>query len=353
MGRFSQSAVAYQAGPGPSGFQPSFPPLQPGPAVFEPIPGAFDPGFGYPRPISAASSLGPLLRDPATVASELLLEPSEIVPMGQVSPAAQWVSRGYANDVNSALSRLRRQVVQLKRDAGADLQGEQRQALSREADRVLDALDDFGERLVPGRSRASVADDYADVQARVLALSRDARASGLARSGTGDPARWLAMADERLSAMVSQGEGREVWEPVLVARAADNLVFLARDLMRQGEFGLSSGPGRRALQDDLNALTNAATFFRASVAAGSPRARLARDFVAVDEVWEHVVPGLERLNRDERQLLVPRAARVENVILDLHHRLGLTGTPARLEATAEPKLPVSTFNPVLPASAPR
>jgi hypothetical protein len=327
--------------------------LQPGPAVFEPIPGVFEPGFGWPRPIPATSSLGPLLRDPATVASELLLEPSELFFAGQESPAARWVSRGYANDVSSALSGLRRQVVQLKRDAMTDLQGEQRRGLSRAADGVLDALDDFGARLVPGRSRSAVAEEYAAVESRVRALARDARASGLANSGGGDPARWVAMADERLGAAVSQGEGREVWEPILVARAADNLVFLTRDLARQGEFGLSSEPGRRALQDDLNALTNAATFFRASVAAGSPRSRLARDFAAVDEVWARVAPSVGRLNRYERQLLVPRAARVENVILDLHHRLGLTGTPARLEATAEPKLPVSTFNPVLPASAPR
>jgi hypothetical protein len=300
------------------------------------------------------SELGPLLRDPATVASELLVDPSDPAFARRERPAAaRWTSQAYLNDVNSALSRLRQQVVQLRADMMSDLPPDQRRRLAREADSVLGALDDFGDGLRPGRRRTAVAEDYAAVQARVRALARDARAAGLSRSASDDSAGWVAMADQRLDEAVSRGGGRDGWEPALVARDSDNQVFLARDLDRQGEYGLSAAPGRRTLQDDLHALTHAAEFFRASVASGAPRRQLARDFETVEEVWGRVAPALARLNPAERQLLMPRARRVQDVILKLHERLGLAGTPRRLDVTAEPSQPARSSGPVLPASAPR
>jgi hypothetical protein len=316
-------------------------------------PRAILPAARAQEPVPAASELGPLLRDPATVASELLLEPSPPAVALPERPATRWASRAYTNDVGGALSRLRRQVVQLKQDITTDLRGDQRRWLSREADNALDALDDFESRLVAGRPRAAVSEDYAAAESRVRALARDARASGLGRSVSRDPAGWVAMADERLGEAVSQGEAREVWAPALVAREADNLVFFARDLERQGEYGLSAGPGRRALQHDLHSLTDAAEFFRASVAAGSPRARLAKDIAALEEVWARVASAVPRLNREERLLLAPRASRVEDMVFELHRRLGLAGAPAHVEATAEAAQPANGFGPVLPAAAPR
>jgi hypothetical protein len=137
-----------------------------------------------------------------------------------------------------------------------------------------------------------------------------------------------------------------------VARDSDSLVFFARDLERLGEYGLSAGPGRRAMQGELHGLTDAAEFFRASLASGSPRARLARDFADVEGVWERVAPDVARLTRPERQLLAPRADRVGDAVLKLHRRLGLTGTPPRLVAVAEPAAPVRSYGMVLPASPP-
>jgi hypothetical protein len=267
--------------------------------------------------------------------------------------AARWASRAYLNDVNSALSRLRQRVVQLKADMVSDLPADQWRRLAREADSVLGAPDDFADGLRPGRRRVAVAEDYATVQTRVRALARDARAAGLRRSASDDAAGWVAMADQRLDEAVSRGGDRDGWEPALVARDADNQVFLARDLDRQGEYGLSAAPGRRTLQDDLHALADAAEFFRASVASGAPRAQLARDFGAEEEVWARVVSALGRLSQAERQLLMPRARRVQDVILKLHSRLGLAGTRRRLDVTAEPSQPARSSGPVLPASAPR
>jgi hypothetical protein len=305
-------------------------------------------------PIPAASELGPLLRDPAAVASELLVEPAAPFATSQERPAARWANLAYVDEVSGALSGLRRQVVRLRRDITTELPGEQWRGLAREADDVLGALDAFGDHLVPGRPRAAVAADYAAVAARVRALARGARASGLGGSASGDPAGWVAMADERVSEAVAPGQGRETWEPLLVAREADNLVFLARDLERQGEYGLSAAPGRGALQDDLHALTDAAVFFRASVAAGSPPARLAWDFATAEQVWARVAPAVEGLSRAERLPLVPRATRVEDAIVRLHRRLGLAGTPARVGASAEPApRPAAVGGVSLPASAPR
>jgi hypothetical protein len=294
-----------------------------------------------PLPLPNPSDLGAPARDPATVASELMLEPPAPVVGIVERPPARWASLGYVNEVGANVSRLRRQVRQFKQDVTADLQGERRRELSRQADDVLDALDAFEGRLVVGMPRTTVYEDYAAVEGRVKALTRDARFVGLSRPAGRDSTQWVAMADEKLGEAVHQGQGREVWEPALVARESDNLVFLTRDLERKGEYALSAGPGRRTLQSDLHALSDAAEFFRASVAAGSPRSRLVQDFGPVAEVWGHVVPAVAGPTRGERLAVGPRASAVEDVILKLHRRLGLPGAPARLEANAEPAQPVN------------
>jgi hypothetical protein len=301
------------------------------------------------EPIPLPPPYGPLARDPATVASELLPDPAEPLPPPVERPAPRWASRGYVNDVGGAASQLRGQVTQLKHDITTDLRGDQRRELSRAADDVLDALDTFEARLAPGRPRAAVAEDYAAVAARMSALTNDARAAGLGRAGAG----WVTMADERLAEAVSMGEGPAAWDPPLVVRACDNLVFHARDLERQGEFALSAAPGRRTLQQELRDLTAAAEFFRAGVAMGSARDRLMRDFSSVQGVWARVAPAVEELARDERLPIVPRARRVQGEIDNLHRLLGVAGTPARLEPSAEPKQPVRSYGGIyLPASGP-
>ncbi len=305
------------------------------------------------EPLVVPYPLPPLPRDPATVSSELLPDPSEQVAVPPQRPVARWASLGYLNDVGSAASGLRRQVVQLKHDVTTDLRGQRRQELSRAADNVLDALDALEDRLVVGRSRAAVSEDYVAVADRVHALLRDARSAAPVRPAARDPAGWVALADERLGEAVSEGGGGAAWEPALVAREADNLVFLARDLERQGEYALSAGPGRRSVQANLHALTDAAEFFRADVATTSPRARLVRDFGSVEEVWGRVAPALAELTRAERLPLDPRARRVEDEVVKLHRLLGLPGAPVHLAAVAEPARPTAVSGLALPASAPR
>src|SRR5205807_791097 len=102
-----------------------------------------------------------------------------------------------------------------------------------------------------------------------------------------------------------------------------------------------------------HALTDAAEFFRACVASGSPRARLVRDFAAAEEVWARVAPAVARLSREDRLALDPRAGRVEDAVVKLHRRLGLPGTPPHLGENATPAQPVNGVGLALPASASR
>ncbi len=305
------------------------------------------------EPLPVPPPIGPLPRDPAHVSSELLPDPLDAPPLVVERVPPRLASRGYLNDVGGAAAKLRRQVTALKNDITTDLRGPDRRDLSGQADDVLDALDLFEGRLKDGRPRAAVADDYALVESRVAALTREARAAGLGQTPAREGTHWVSMADERLAEAVAEGSPAAAWDPPLVIRESDNLVFVVRDLERQGEYALTALPGRRALQQDLHELTDAAEFFRASVAQASPRVRLMRDFRSVEEVWDRVAPAVADLTRDERLALVPRAGRVEDVIVRLHRRLGLAGAPAHLAAQAEPRQPVSPYGLVLPASAPR
>jgi hypothetical protein len=291
-------------------------------------------------PAPPASQPAPDARDPATVASELLLENPRQAPT-PLRMAPQWAGLGYVTEVGDALARLRRQVRQLKRDADTDLSGDRRRELTGEADEVLNALDAFDARLVVGRPRAAIADDYSALERRVRALTRNARTAGLSTPLARDPAGWVTMADERLGEAVYQGGGREVWEPALVARGADNFVFLARDLWRKGEYSLADGTSRVSLLNDLRALSDAAEFFRASVAGGSPPARLAQDFASAEQVWARIVPAMAELTHGERLALDPRASSVEDAVVGLHRRLGLAGTPAHVTAVTETATPVN------------
>jgi hypothetical protein len=305
------------------------------------------------EPIPVPPSPVPEPRDPATVASELLPDPMSAPAIAPQPPPARLTSQAYLNDVRGAAAGLRQQVARLKTDISTDLRGEQRRQLSRKVDDVLDALDDFEERLSRGQSRLAVADEYAAVEARMAALARDAKAVGVGGSRARDRAGWLAMADERLAEAVAEGAPAASWDPALVARECDNLVFLARALEHGGEYSLSAAPGRRQVQQELHHLTDAAEYFRASVATASPLPRLMKDFASVEDVWDHLAPELAALTRDERLLLVPRASSVEDVIVRLHRRLGLAGAPAHLPADAEPRQTAGSYGLVLPASAPR
>jgi hypothetical protein len=196
-----------------------------------PYPGVPYPVTSYPGApllLPSFADLAPAARDPASVASELLLTDAPPGVLPQPRPEPRWAGQSYVSEVGSSASHLRRRLVQFKQDVAVDQQTPRWRELSRGADDALDALDAFEERLRVGRARVAVAEDYAAVEARVRALTRDAQAAGLGGPAGRGPAGWFALADERLGEAVNAGQEIVTLDPALVARESDNLVFGAR-----------------------------------------------------------------------------------------------------------------------------
>jgi hypothetical protein len=254
----------------------------------------------------------------------------ELMPREARRPPLRSLSRDSVTAMRSASRDLERQMERLKREAGNGGAGAWR-ALSYDAQDVTDTLGDFQDSLRAGLPRADLYISFGAVENKVRALARTARASD--EPAVSEALQRVQRAEGRLRDMVFAFEERgaqETWDPRVVERTAQNLVLFARDLERQGEWSFVARPGRRALQDDLNALSVAAATFRRGVLDGLTPTQVMRDFASVEDVWARVAPALGELTSAERLPTRPRAERVDDAIVRLHRRLGLPGETARL-----------------------
>ncbi len=289
------------------------------------------------------------LRRTALVALALLgtaLVPARAqVPVEQVPPPSEdqdqdalqrlprhapvrWVGRDSATAIRSASRDLKRQMDRLKKDLGPASEDRSWRALSYDAEDVSGTLGDLEDALRPGLPRQDLYVSYGAVQNKVRALVRDARASD--SPAVKESLRRVTDAERHLRAAVFDEGVQETWDPQLVGRLAENLVHYARDLERQGQWSVAGRAGRRGLQDDLHALTDAVEEFRRSALNGDTQPQLMRDFGPVEDAWARVAPALGELPSGERLTMRPRAERVDDALVRLHRRLGLRSEPVRL-----------------------
>ncbi len=252
-----------------------------------------------------------------------------MIALGYTRAGDQPLGREELASIQEATRVLAREVEFLQ-DVVAEQSGQKEWSLYRQADAVQANIVDLQKLLKAENSRKALYEAFDKLDRKVHEFLKDAQAPGPEQRLLRRLAARVSAADEELHYALFAKDASKDRAKQLLERQARGLSAAARQLDTTAGYALAGIQGKGVLAAELHKLAEAAEQFEKSLASGTDRPLLLKDFAKVNQAWERAVQGLGKLRAGDSMHLIRAAGQMDRLHERLFRLLGADGERPQL-----------------------